>query len=228
MTQSKNKKVQLEDSWYQALEGEFNKPYFSKLIGFIKERREAGALIYPPGKFIFNAFNTTPFNAVKVVILGQDPYHGPGEAHGLCFSVQEGVKIPPSLRNIYKELNADLGGAILNSGDLTKWAQEGVFLLNTVLTVEHKSPASHKNRGWEEFTDSVIRILSERREGLVFMLWGAFAKTKKALIDTNKHLVLEAPHPASEVYAGGKAGFFGSRPFSKANAYLKEPIDWSL
>jgi uracil-DNA glycosylase len=223
------KHIQIEDTWYQALKPEFEKTYFQELIQFIKKRKQDGAIIYPPGKLIFNAFNTTPFDEVKVVILGQDPYHGPGEAHGLSFSVQDGVRIPPSLRNIFKELNADLGIEIPQSGDLTPWAQQGVFLLNAILTVEHKTPASHKNKGWEQFTDAVIETLSKQRSGLVFILWGAFAKSKKSLINTEKHLALEAPHPAAEVYAGGKAGFFGSRPFSKANSYLQDKaINWQL
>jgi uracil-DNA glycosylase len=157
------KHIQIEDTWYQALKPEFEKTYFQELIQFIKKRKQEGAIIYPPGKLIFNAFNTTPFDEVKVVILGQDPYHGPGEAHGLSFSVQDGVRIPPSLRNIFKELNADLGIEIPQSGDLTPWAQQGVFLLNAILTVEHKTPASHKNKGWEQFTDAVIETLSEAK-----------------------------------------------------------------
>ncbi|MEY2924567.1 MAG: hypothetical protein RLZZ337_1115, partial [Bacteroidota bacterium] len=153
---------------------------------------------------------------------------GAGEAHGLCFSIQDGIRIPPSLRNIFKELNADLGKPIPTSGNLTKWAENGVFLLNTILTVEHKSPASHKNKGWETFTDATIQAISAHKKGVVFILWGKFAQAKKTLIDASKHLILEAPHPAAEVYAGGKAGFFGSKPFSKANEFLTEEIDWAL
>lgn len=221
-------KVDIHPSWQHRLQTEFDAPYFQELIAFIKERRRGGAILFPPGPEIFNAFNTTPFDDVKVVVLGQDPYHGEGEAHGLCFSVREGVRIPPSLRNIYKELNSDMGCDIPASGELTAWAEQGVFLLNAILTVEKKSPASHKDKGWETFTDAVIRKLSDEREGLVFMLWGGFARGKASLIDSSKHLILEAPHPAAEIYAGGKAGFFGSRPFSKANAYLDVPVDWCL
>ncbi len=220
--------VEIHPSWQKVLHEEFDAPYFDELVSFIKSRRADGAVIYPPGNLIFNAFNSTPFDQVKVVVLGQDPYHGRGEAHGLCFSVQDGIKIPPSLRNIFKELNADLGCEIPQSGNLSAWAIQGVFLLNAILTVEHKNPASHKGKGWETFTDAVIQSISAEREGVVFILWGAFAKSKKSLIDASKHLILEAPHPAAEVYAGGKAGFFGSKPFSKANSYLKDPIDWSL
>ena len=227
-----NKKVDIHDSWYEVLETEFSKSYFVDLIQFIKNRKSEGAIIYPPGPQIFNAFNSTPFNKVKLVILGQDPYHGPNEAHGLCFSVQDGIRIPPSLRNIFKELNHDLGCTIPQSGNLSSWANEGVLLLNAILSVEHKSPASHKGKGWEQFTDSVIELLSLKKENLVFILWGAYAKSKKELINGNKHLIIEAPHPAAEVYAGGKAGFFGSKPFSKANQYLqahgKTIINWEL
>lgn len=232
MTNQHRKKVQIHDSWYELLKEEFDKEYFTELTQFIKDRLANGAVIYPPGKLIFNAFDLTPLNKVKVVILGQDPYHGPNEAHGLCFSVQEGIRIPPSLRNIFKELNSDIQAGIPKNGDLTHWAEQGVFLLNTILTVEHKSPASHKGKGWEKFTDSVIARLSKSREQLVFILWGAYAKSKAKLIDHTKHLILEAPHPAAEVYAGGKAGFFGSKPFSKVNDYLKrhgkEEVDWQL
>lgn len=227
-----SKKVDIHDSWYEVLETEFSKSYFVDLIQFIKNRKSEGAIIYPPGPQIFNAFNSTPFNKVKLVILGQDPYHGPNEAHGLCFSVQDGIRIPPSLRNIFKELNHDLGCTIPQSGNLSSWANEGVLLLNAILSVEHKSPASHKGKGWEQFTDSVIELLSLKKENLVFILWGAYAKSKKELINGNKHLIIEAPHPAAEVYAGGKAGFFGSKPFSKANQYLqahgKTIINWEL
>lgn len=232
MTELSKKSIQIDESWHEALKDEFEKSYFKELTGFIKKRKEEGAVIYPPGSLIFNAFNTTPFDQVKVVILGQDPYHGPSEAHGLCFSVQKGIKIPPSLRNIFKELKEDEGITPPIHGDLTNWAKSGVFLLNAILTVEHKSPASHKDKGWELFTDAVIKMLSDRKDGLVFILWGAFAKSKSALIDAQKHLILTAPHPAAEVYAGGKAGFFGSKPFSKANDYLlskgKSPINWQL
>ena len=215
-------------NWDCFFEKESDKPYFLKLHSFLKSRNDAGAVIYPPQEDIFNAFYYTPPDKIKVVILGQDPYHGEGQAHGLCFSVREGNKIPPSLRNIFKELHSDLGCEIPASGELTKWANNGVFLLNTILTVEQKSPAVHKGKGWEIFTNTVIRQISKEKEKVVFILWGKYAQAKKSLIDGKKHLVLTAPHPAAEVYAGGKAGFFGSKPFSKVNEFLKEPVDWSL
>ena len=206
----------------------FRSPYFQSLANFLRKEKANGKTIYPPGSLIFNAFNTTPFEKVKVVILGQDPYHNPGEAMGLSFSVPKGVRIPPSLKNIYKELHDDLGISIPNHGDLTHWAEQGVFLLNAMLTVERNKPRSHQKIGWQTFTDAVIRRLSEERQGLVFMLWGGFARQKKQLIDTGKHLVLEAAHPSP--LAGG--AYFGSRHFSKANEYLKnqgkEPVDWKL
>ena len=221
--------VEIHKSWKDVLNAEFEKDYFQSLVKFLKEREGQSAVIYPPESDIFNAYNLTPIDNVKVVVLGQDPYHGAGEAHGLCFSVQDGVRIPPSLRNIFKELQSDLGLPIPTNGNLTKWAQNGVFLLNTILTVEHKSPASHKNKGWESFTDATIKAISNHKKGVVFILWGKLAQSKKVLIDTTKHLILEAPHPAAEVYAGGKAGFFGSKPFSKANLYLAvNAVDWSL
>ena len=220
--------VKIEESWKRALDEEFTQPYFQSLATFLKTQKAAGKKIYPPGSLIFNAFNTTPFEDVKVVILGQDPYHNPGEAMGLSFSVPKGVRIPPSLRNIYKELNEDLKVVIPDHGDLTRWAEQGVFLLNAMLTVEHRTPRSHQKIGWQDFTDAVIRKLSSEREGLVFMLWGGFARKKKDLIDKNKHLVLEAAHPSP--LAGG--AYFGSKHFSKANDYLqkqgKEQIDWNL
>ncbi|MCG8326638.1 MAG: uracil-DNA glycosylase [Chitinophagales bacterium] len=220
--------VKIEESWKQALSEEFTQPYFQSLATFLKTEKAAGKKIYPPGSLIFNAFNTTPFEDVKVVILGQDPYHNPGEAMGLSFSVPKGVRIPPSLRNIYKELNEDLSVSIPNHGDLTRWAEQGVFLLNAMLTVEHRTPRSHQKIGWQDFTDAVIRKLSTEQEGLVFMLWGGFARKKKELIDKSRHLVLEAAHPSP--LAGG--AYFGSKHFSKANDYLqkqgKEQIDWSL
>lgn len=220
--------VRLEESWKQALAPEFDQPYFQGLISFIKAEKKAGKIIYPPGSLIFNAFDTTPFDQVKVVILGQDPYINPGEAMGLSFSVPKGVRIPPSLRNIYKELASDLNISPANHGDLTKWAQQGVFLLNAVLTVEHKKSRSHQKKGWEKFTDAVIRTISTQREDVVFMLWGNFARNKKVLIDADKHLILEAAHPSP--LAGG--AYFGSRHFSQANAFLaskgKRPIDWQV
>ena len=220
--------VQIEESWKQVLEEEFDKPYFEKLVAQIKADKAAGKTIYPPGPLIFNAFNTTPWDKVKVVILGQDPYHNPGEAMGLCFSVPCGVRIPPSLKNIFKELHNDLGLPAPTGGDLTPWARQGVFLLNAFLTVLKNKPRSHEKAGWQEFTDAVICKLSEQKEHLVFMLWGGFARKKKALIDGSKHLVLEAAHPSP--LAGG--AFFGSRHFSKANAWLEDhgiaPINWDL
>lgn len=220
--------VKIEESWKEVLKEEFEQPYFQSLANFLRAEKIAGKKIYPPGSLIFNAFNTTPFNDVKVVILGQDPYHNPGEAMGLSFSVPRGVRKPPSLQNIYKELHDDLGVPIPQHGDLTKWAEQGVFLLNAMLTVEHRQAGSHKDAGWQNFTDAVIRKLSEEREGLVFMLWGSFARSKKVLIDANRHLVLEAAHPSPLA----RGAYFGSRHFSKANQYLqqqgKTPIDWSL
>ena len=216
-------------AWDLFLEAEYTKPYFKSLSAFLGARSSEGVVIYPPKDEIFNAFELTPFEIIKVVILGQDPYHGEGQAHGLCFSVRDGYKIPPSLRNIFKELHSDLGLPIPTNGNLTKWAQNGVFLLNTILTVEQKSPGAHKQKGWETFTDAAIQHISRHQEKVVFILWGAFAQQKKKLIDCSKHLVLESPHPAAEVYAGGKAGFFGSKPFSKANDYLgKNAVDWQL
>ena len=220
--------VKIEESWKNVLIQEFDQPYFQSLATYLRKEKAAGKTIYPPGALIFNAFDTTPFQAVKVVILGQDPYHNPGEAMGLSFSVPRGKRIPPSLRNIYKELNEDLGITIPDHGDLTAWATQGVFLLNAMLTVEQKRAGSHQKIGWQNFTDAVIRKLSEERQNLVFMLWGGFAKKKKVLIDTSKHLVLEAAHPSP--LAGG--AYFGSKHFSKANTYLQEnditPINWEL
>ena len=220
--------VKIEESWKDVLKSEFEQPYFQSLATFLRKEKENNKTVYPPGSLIFNAFNTTPFDKVKVVILGQDPYHNPGEAMGLSFSVPRGVRTPPSLKNIYKELNEDLGVPIPSHGDLTHWAEQGVFLLNAMLTVERNKPRSHQKIGWQTFTDAVIRRLSDQREGLVFMLWGGFARQKKQLIDSSNHLVLEAAHPSP--LAGG--AFFGSRHFSRANEYLKqqgkEPVDWSL
>ncbi|NET32969.1 MAG: uracil-DNA glycosylase [Cyanothece sp. SIO1E1] len=220
--------VRIEESWKQTLAAEFEQPYFQGLISFVKAEKSAGKTIYPPGSLIFNAFDTTPFDQVKVVILGQDPYINAGEAMGLSFSVPKGVRIPPSLRNIYKELATDLNISPAPHGDLTHWAQQGVFLLNAVLTVEHKKSRSHQKKGWETFTDAVIRAISNQREGVVFMLWGNFARNKKVLIDSAKHLILEAAHPSP--LAGG--AYFGSRHFSQANAFLeskgKRPISWQL
>jgi uracil-DNA glycosylase len=220
--------VQIEASWKQVLEAEFSEPYFEELVRQLKDARQQGKRIYPPGPLIFRAFELTPFQQVRVVILGQDPYHNPGEAMGLSFSVPRGVPVPPSLKNIYKELNTDLGIEVPRHGDLTSWAERGVFLLNAMLTVEHKQAGSHRNLGWQPFTDAVIRKLSEQREHLVFMLWGNFARQKKELIDGSRHLILEAAHPSPLA----RGAFFGSRHFSQANAYLKEHgyegVDWLL
>lgn len=221
--------VQIEQSWKEQLKEEFTKPYFTQIVGFLKQEKQAGKTIYPPGKLIFNAFNTTPFDDVKVVILGQDPYHNPRQAHGLSFSVPKGVAAPPSLVNIFKEIHEDLGIDIPGHGNLEKWAHQGVLLLNAALTVEAHSPMSHSKVGWHHFTDDVIRIISERKEHVVFMLWGGFAKGKQSLIDLNKHLVLTAAHPSP---LSAHNGFFGSGHFSKANQWLTQkglkPIDWSL
>jgi uracil-DNA glycosylase len=220
--------VKIESSWKTALAAEFEQPYFAAISAHLKQEIAAGKTIFPPGALIFNAFNLTPFDKVKVVILGQDPYHNPGEAMGLCFSVPRGVRVPPSLVNVYKELKADLDIPIAKHGDLSSWATQGVFLLNAMLTVEKNQAASHKDIGWQHFTDVVIRTLSAEREGLVFLLWGNFAKKKAALIDGQKHLILESAHPSP---LAGNA-FSGCKHFSKTNAYLLEhqqtPINWQL
>jgi uracil-DNA glycosylase len=220
--------VKIEESWKVELANEFEQPYFQTLIQFLKNEKAAGKIIYPPGSQIFNAFEKTPFKNVKVVILGQDPYHNPHEAMGLSFSVPKGIKIPPSLQNIYKEIKSDLGLSIPSHGDLTSWSEQGVFLLNAMLTVRQGDAGSHQKIGWQFFTDAVIKKLSEDSEGIVFMLWGNFAKKKKELIDTTKHLVLEAAHPSP--LAGG--AFFGCQHFSKANQYLNErgksEINWGI
>ena len=218
--------VQIEESWKQRLKPEFNKAYFTKLTDFVRQEYSQGT-IYPPGKLIFNAFNLCPFDKVKVVIIGQDPYHGPGQAHGLCFSVNDGIAFPPSLVNIFKEIKADLGKEIPTSGNLTRWAEQGVLLLNATLTVRAHQAGSHQKQGWETFTDAVIRLLAEERENLVFILWGAYAQRKGAFIDGNKHLVLSSAHPSP---LSAYNGFFGNKHFSKANEYLKaagrEEIEW--
>lgn len=218
--------VFVHPSWKAILDSEFKKLYFENLKNFVKAEY-ASNTVYPPGKLIFNALDHTPFDRVKIVILGQDPYHGPGQANGLCFSVNPEIALPPSLKNIFKEIRNDLGVAVPENGDLTRWAEQGVLLLNATLTVRAHSPGSHQNKGWEEFTDEVIRKLSEKREGLVFMLWGSYAKRKGSIIDRNKHLVLSAPHPSP---LSAHRGFFGCGHFSKANAYLrkseKKPINW--
>ena len=220
--------VKIEQSWKQALEAEFDKPYFRSLVEFHHGEKAGGKVIYPPGSQIFNAFRLTPVQDVKVVILGQDPYHGPGQAMGLSFSVPDGIPAPPSLRNIFKEIHDDLGITMSGSPNLEKWARQGVLLLNAVLTVRASEAASHSNIGWQEFTDAVIRYISEQCSGVVFLLWGNFARRKKDLIDTSRHTVLEAAHPSP--LAGG--AFFGCRHFSKTNQILasegKTPIDWQL
>jgi len=221
--------VKIEDSWKEVLKQEFDKPYFQQIPLHLKTEKSQGKTIYPPGSLIFNAFNTTPVDNIKVVIIGQDPYHGPGQAHGLCFSVQNGVPPPPSLVNIFKELHDDIGMSIPNHGNLTKWAQQGVFLLNASLTVRAGEPMSHSKIGWATFTDTVIKKISDTKEHVVFMLWGKFAQDKRMLIDETKHLVLRAPHPSP---LSAFNGFFGCRHFSKANQYLVskgiDPVDWSL
>jgi uracil-DNA glycosylase len=222
--------VKIESSWKEELKNEFTKPYFQQIVTFLKTERMAGKTIYPPGSMIFNAFNHTPFDKIKVVVLGQDPYHGPGQAHGLCFSVQDGVAPPPSLINIYKEIQADIGvGMNAKSGNLTKWADQGVFLLNASLTVRANEPMSHSKIGWAEFTDAVIKKISDDKKGVVFLLWGKFAQEKQILIDETKHHVLKAAHPSP--FSADK-GFFGCKHFSKTNEYLvKEgltPIDWKI
>lgn len=221
--------VKIEPSWKEALATQFNQPYFQQVTLHIKTEKSQGKIIYPPGPQIFNAFDTTPLDHVKVVILGQDPYHGPGQAHGLCFSVQNGVAPPPSLVNIYKELQSDIGIMIPDHGNLTAWAKQGVFLLNASLTVRASEPMSHSKIGWANFTDAVIKTISDKREHVVFLLWGKFAREKKILIDQNKHLVLEAAHPSP---LSAHNGFFGCKHFSKANEYLMingiEPVNWQL
>jgi uracil-DNA glycosylase len=221
--------VQIEESWKSVMKPEFSKPYFQNIVTFLKTEKMAGKTIYPPGKQIFNAFDTTPFDNVKVVILGQDPYHGPGQAHGLCFSVSDGVPPPPSLVNIFKELQSDVGVPIPNHGNLTKWAQQGVLLLNASLTVRASEPMSHAQIGWAEFTNNVIKKISEQKGHVVFLLWGKFAQEKQVLIDETKHLVLKAAHPSP---LSAHNGFFGCRHFSRANEYLIrngiDPINWAL
>lgn len=218
--------IRIEPSWKQALASEFEKPYFEKLTQFVRSEYVA-ATIYPGPKDMFRAFDLCPFDQVKAVIIGQDPYHGPKQANGLCFAVHEGIAIPPSLQNIFKEIKSDLGIDPIPNGDLSRWAKQGVLLLNATLTVRAQSPGSHQKKGWEEFTDAAIRALSDQRENLVFILWGNYAKQKGAIIDRNKHLVLEAAHPSP---FSAYSGFFGSKPFSKTNAYLRQhgqtEIDW--
>ena len=220
--------VKIEQSWKNALACEFEKPYFASLVRFLHEEKSAGKTIFPPGSQIFKAFDLTPLSKVKVVILGQDPYHGPGQAHGLSFSVPENMPAPPSLKNIFKEIETDLGVQMSGYPNLEKWARQGVLLLNAVLTVRCAEAASHSRIGWQEFTDAVIRYVSDNCEGVVFMLWGNFARTKSELIDHSRHCVLEAAHPSPLA----RGAFFGCRHFSKANSYLvsigRQPIDWKL
>lgn len=218
--------VRIEETWRQHLQSEFDAPYFAQLVAFVRQEYAQGR-VYPPGRLIFNAFDQCPFDHVKVVIIGQDPYHEPGQAQGLCFSVPNGVQIPPSLINIYKEIEDDLGVKCPPSGDLTRWAQQGVLLLNATLTVREHQAGSHQRRGWEQFTDAVIATLSRERTGLVFLLWGSYAQSKRVLIDTSRHLVLQSPHPSP---LSAHRGFFGNHHFSQANAWLQahgqEPIQW--
>lgn len=223
-----NPEPKIEQEWLDVLRPEFGKPYFNELKTFLLEEKKHYR-VYPPGSRIFAAFDYTPFSKVKVVILGQDPYHGDGQAHGLCFSVPDGIAVPPSLVNIYTELNSDLGIPIPKSGNLEKWAKQGVLLLNATLTVRANQAGSHQKHGWENFTDEVIRQLSARHSGLVFLLWGSYAQAKEVLIDTSKHFILKTVHPSPlSVYRG----FFGCRHFSKTNELLvksgKKPIDWTL
>lgn len=218
--------VKIEKSWQEVLQTEFDKPYFENLVGFVKQEY-ASNTIFPPAGQIFNAFNTCPFNNVKVVILGQDPYHGPGQAHGLCFSVNDGIQFPPSLQNIFKEITADLGISAPKTGNLTRWAEQGVLLLNATLTVRASQAGSHQGKGWEEFTDAVIKTISEKAENVVFILWGSYAIKKKSLINAAKHCILTAPHPSP---LSSYRGFFGCKHFSQTNTYLtskgKTPIEW--
>ena len=223
-----NMDVKIENSWKNALAGEFEKPYFASLVRFLHQEKAAGKVIYPPGGEIFRAFDLTPVDQVKVVILGQDPYHGPGQAMGLSFSVRDGIPAPPSLKNIFKEIEDDMGVRMSGSTNLEKWARQGVLLLNSVLTVQAGIPTSHGNIGWQEFTDAVIKYLSANRSGIVFLLWGRYAADKASLIDSTKHHVLIAAHPSPLA----RGAFFGCKHFSKTNSILaaegKEPIDWRL
>lgn len=220
--------VRIEEGWKKELSKEFEKPYFAQLAGTVRmEYGNPQVRVYPPASKIFSAFDNSPFTDTKVVIIGQDPYHGPGQANGLAFSVSPGIMIPPSLRNIFKEINSDIGAPIPNDGDLTRWARQGVLLLNATLTVREHQPRSHANIGWSEFTDAAVRAVNEHGENVVFMLWGSDAIRKGSMIDTNRHLVLKAPHPSP---LSVSRGFFGCRHFSQANAYLiahgKDPIVW--
>ena len=222
-------RLKLEESWKERLRQEFEQDYMLTLRAFLLQEKQAGKQIFPAGNDIFNALNSTPFEKVRVVIIGQDPYHGPGQAHGLCFSVQPGVEIPPSLRNIYKEVAADLGIAPSRSGCLQSWAAQGVLLLNAVLTVESGKAAAHQGRGWERFTDRIIALLNEQGQHIVFMLWGNYAQKKGQIIDRSRHFVLESAHPSP---LSASRGFFGNHHFSRANQYLlanaREAIDWRV
>jgi len=220
---------QLDTSWQAVIGEELKKPYMLSLRDFLKQEKAAGKIIYPPSPLIFNAFNKAPFDKVRVVIIGQDPYHGPDQAHGLSFSVPQSFALPPSLKNIFKEIEADLGIKMSGKGDLTPWAEQGVLLLNATLTVEMANAGSHQKRGWEEFTDAAIAALNKHLEGLVFVLWGSYAQKKGEIIDTNKHLVLTSPHPSP---LSAHRGFFGNHQFSQINAYLSRhgetPIHWQI
>jgi len=219
--------IKLSQDWLDIIGGEFDKPYMTKLKQFLQQEKTAGRIVYPKGADIFNAMNTTPFDKVKVVILGQDPYHGENQAHGLSFSVRKGVPLPPSLMNIYKEIEAEYGIKMPRTGDLTSWAEQGVLLLNATLTVQQATAGSHQKKGWEEFTDAIIRAVNEKREHVVFLLWGSYAQKKGALIDRKKHFVLESPHPSP---LSAHRGFLGNGHFKKANEYLVKqhlaPIEW--
>lgn len=218
--------VSIEQSWKMRLQSEFDKPYFKTLTDFVRDEYRTNT-IYPPGRLIFNAFNLCPFDNVKVVIIGQDPYHGPGQAHGLCFSVQDGVDYPPSLRNIFKEIQSDIGTPVPASGDLTRWAKQGVLLLNATLTVRANLAGSHQRHGWETFTDAVINAVATEKQNVVYILWGSYAQQKAAMVDRNNNLVLESVHPSP---LSASRGFFGNHHFSRANQYLvehgMEPIEW--
>ncbi len=228
MGQTVKTQIKIEQSWLNRLNIEFEKSYFVRLKSFLMDERKSFN-IFPKGNHIFEAFNRTPFENVKVVLLGQDPYHGFGQAHGLCFSVQKGVKLPPSLKNIYKEMEADLGMKLSDSGDLSSWADQGVFMLNSTLTVRENTPGSHQNQGWEIFTDEVIKLISTEKKNVVFILWGKFAQSKSSLIDGSKHLILQAAHPSP---FSAYNGFFGCKHFSKTNEYLKKngmkTINWEV
>ena len=218
--------VKIEASWKERLREEFEKDYFTRLSGFVKEEYSSRT-VFPHGSLIFNAFNLCPFNSVKAVIIGQDPYHGPGQAHGLCFSVREGIEFPPSLKNIFREIESDLGYKPFPSGNLERWASQGVLLLNATLTVRAHQAGSHQRKGWEDFTDSVIRIINDNKDGIVFFLWGSYAQKKGEAIDRSRHLVLESVHPSP---LSASRGFFGNKHFSRCNDYLSargiEPVNW--